>query len=90
MPQLSDFFGIIVRLNWKDVDQHNKPHVHAFYGEFEAAVSLDGELLAGEFPAKQLKQLRKWLAVFDVEVQEAWDKAVEGEQFLKIDGLGKK
>ena len=26
----------------RDTGQHNKPHVHAYYGEFEASIALDG------------------------------------------------
>ena len=28
-----------------DIGQHNKPHVHVYYGEHEAAIAIDGELL---------------------------------------------
>ena len=26
----------------RDTGQHNKPHVHAYYGEFEASIALGG------------------------------------------------
>jgi hypothetical protein len=87
MPRLTDFFGIKLRINWKDNDQHHLPHVHAYYGEYKADIALDGTLLAGDFPKKQLRLVRKWLAVFDEETQEAWDKAVEGIGFDELPGL---
>ena len=37
---------------FKDTKQHNKPHVHVYYGEHEAVVGIDGELLAGSLPHK--------------------------------------
>ena len=36
MPTISMFFGILIKMNWKDAGQHNSPHFHAFYGECEA------------------------------------------------------
>ena len=33
MPEISRFFGIIITMNFND---HNQPHLHAEYGEFEA------------------------------------------------------
>lgn len=55
MPELSRFAGIIVKMLYNDTVQHNKPHVHVFYGEYQASIGIDGELLAGSLPVKQLK-----------------------------------
>ena len=33
MPTISMFYGILIKMNWKDVGQHNQPHFHAFYGD---------------------------------------------------------
>lgn len=52
MPELSRFAGIIVYMLFMDTQQHNKPHVHVFYGEYEASIGVDGELLAGALPRK--------------------------------------
>jgi hypothetical protein len=38
------FYGIIIRLYLMDNKQHNLPHVHAKYAEFEASIDIvDGE-----------------------------------------------
>ena len=84
MPELSRFAGIIIKLLYNDTVQHNKPHVHVFYGEYEASVGVDGELLAGALPAKQLRIVVGWLALHEEEVYAAWNKAVRGEPFEKI------
>ncbi len=47
MPELSRFFNIIVRMQFNDVGQHHKPHVHVQYAEYHAVIALDGELLSG-------------------------------------------
>ncbi|MEG1104782.1 MAG: DUF4160 domain-containing protein [Oscillospiraceae bacterium] len=84
MPELSRFLGIVIKLLFDDNQQHNTPHIHATYGEYKASISLDGNLLAGSMPAKQFKLIVGWLVLHEGEVQEAWNKAVNGEQFNKI------
>ena len=49
------FAGMIIYLLFKDNRQYNGPHVHVYYGKYEVAVSIDGELLAGSLPQKQFK-----------------------------------
>lgn len=54
------------------------------YGEYQAVVSLEGELLAGSIPKKQFKILVGWLALREEVVYRAWNKAVKSEHFDKI------
>ena len=84
MPELSRFGGIIVKMLFNDTVQHNKPHVHVYYGEYEASIGIDGELLAGALPVKQLKMVVGWLAFHEEEAYAAWNKAVRGEAFDRI------
>ena len=39
MPELSRFYGIIIKMYFNDTQQHHKPHIHAFYGDYEAVVA---------------------------------------------------
>ncbi len=67
--------------------QHNKPNVHVFYGEYTASVAIDGELLAGALPVRQLKMVIGWLALHEDELYKAWNNAVQGIAFEKIKPL---
>lgn len=87
MPELSRFMGIVIKLLFKDDSQHNKPHIHVYYGDYEASIGIDGELLAGSIPLKQLRIVQGWLAIHEEEAYAAWNKAVRGEPFSKIDPL---
>ncbi len=87
MPELTRFAGIIVKLLYGDVGQHNKPHVHIYYGEYQATIAVDGELLAGALPVRQLRMVLGWLALHEEEVYGAWNKAVRGEPFERIKPL---
>ena len=87
MPELSRFYGIIIKMLYNDTVQHNKPHVHVYYGEYSASISIDGELLSGSLPYKQLKIVVGWLALHEEEAYAAWNNAVRGKQFNKIKPL---
>ncbi len=87
MPELSRFAGIVVYMLFNDTKHHNKPHVHVYYGEHAASVGVDGELLAGSLPRKQMKIVVGWLALHEEEVYAAWNRAVQGEHFDKIEAM---
>lgn len=87
VPAISMFFGIIVRMQSEKGGKHNKPHIHALYGEYEIVVALDGEILEGSFPGKQLKMLEGWMAIHEDELKANWKMLSEGEGFFKIDPL---
>lgn len=84
MPELCRFGGMVIVMLFNDIKQHNKPHVHVYYGEYEASIGLDGELLAGSLPSKQYKILVGWLLYNEEEVYKAWNLAIQGEHFNKI------
>lgn len=87
MPELSRFYGIIIKMYFNDTSQHHKPHIHAFYGDYEAVIAIDGQMLAGSMPTKQLKIINGWLAIYEEQVYEAWNHAVRNEHFEKINPL---
>ena len=55
MPELARFYKIIIRMQYSDIGQHNKPHFHAFHGEYEASIGIDGELFSRFFSCKRVK-----------------------------------
>lgn len=87
MPELCRFYGIIIKLIYRDDDKHHKPHVHVYYGEYEASVGLDGELIEGKLPIKVLKLVQAWIILHEDELYSAWNNAVKGIPFNKIKPL---
>ena len=87
MPELSRFYGMIIKLLYGDDVQHNKPYVHVYHAEYEASIGIDGELLAGSLPVKQLKLVQAWMILHEDELYQAWNKAVRNEPFGKIEPL---
>ena len=53
MPTISMFYGITIRMY--NTNEHNPPHFHALYQGHKAIVDLDGNLMQGEMPGKQMK-----------------------------------
>ena len=84
MSELCRFAGIVIYLMFFDTGKHNKPHVHVSYGEYEAVIAIDGELLAGSLPSRQMKIVTGWLAFNEEEAYKAWNLAVQGKHFEKI------
>jgi len=87
MPELSRFYGIVIKMYFKDTGQHNKPHFHAIYADHEASVGVDGEVLAGSLPVKQLKLVQAWAVIHEDQLYAAWNLAVAGATPDKIDPL---
>ena len=87
MPALSMFFGIIVRMQSECGGKHNKPYIHALYGDDEVVVGLDGEILDGSLPNKQMKLLLAWIAIHEEELQANWKLLSAGDGYFKIDPL---
>ena len=87
MPTISMFQGIIIRMFWRDTDRHKLPHFHAYYGEEEAVFSLDGELIAGDFPKRQAAYVKAWALMHEDDLKANWRLALNGEETYHIDPL---
>ena len=80
-------FGIIVRMQSEKGGRHNKPHIHAIYGNEEVVVGIDGEVLEGKLPNKQMKLLLAWMAIHEEELNANWKLLSHGDGYFKIDPL---
>ena len=87
MPTISLFYGILIKMNWKDIGQHSAPHFHAFYGENEAVFGLDGEIIAGSFPKRQSAFIKAWALLHEDDLAANWSLAVNGEETFRIEPL---
>ncbi len=87
MPTLSMFYGIIIRMQSEKGTVHHKPHIHCIYGDNEIVIALDGEILEGSFPSKQLKLIEAWMALHEDELMADWQLLYEGDNYFKIDPL---
>ena len=84
MPIIGVVYGIIITMNWND---HNPPHIHIRYAEHLASMGLDGELLAGTLPKKQLRIVQAWLEIHIDTVRANWELARAKETLIRIDTI---
>lgn len=87
MPEVSRFYGIIIYMYIKD---HNPPHFHARYNEFEAIISIENfGLLNGKLPSKALALVIEWASMHQTELKQNWHKLSESDLgvFNKIEPL---
>ena len=78
---------MIIKLIFLDNDKHHKPHIHVYYGEYEASIGIDGEMLSGSLPVKKYKLLQAWMILHEDELYKAWNNAVRGIPFDNIKPL---
>ena len=64
---------------------HNPPHFHAFYGDFEALIDIEkNELISGQLPPRVLGLVTEWAALHQEELMENWERARRQDSLLSI------
>jgi hypothetical protein len=87
MPTISMFYGIIVRM-YCSPGEHNPPHIHVYYQDDNAIVSIpDGEILSGEIPNRKLRLVQAWVELHSEELMANWKLVTNGELPFKVDPL---
>ena len=85
MPEISRFFGVVIRMYFLD---HDPPHFHASYAEFEAHVRIQPiGLLSGNLPPRALALVVEWAKLHQRELQENWRRLHSDESPMKIPPL---
>jgi len=73
MPEISRFFGIVIRMFY---DDHAPPHFHATYGSSRAIISVPELLvLKGSLPPRALGLVMEWAVVHREELIQDWTLA---------------
>lgn len=85
MVQISRFFGIIISMYYQD---HNPPHFHIKYNEFEALICIeDLRLLHGKLSPKALALVIERASIHQKELLANREKWLSEWIFDKIDPL---
>ncbi len=73
MPEVSRFYGIIIRFYYRD---HPPKHFHALYGEHEALIEVEtGAIYRGWLPQTAYELVDKWRLIHLRELREDWELA---------------
>ena len=88
MPELSRFFGIIIRMYVEVNAPHHQPHFHAYYQDEVAIYGLDPiELIAGSLPRRQARLVEAWAEMHQAELLADWDLLQSGQNPVPIEPL---
>ena len=85
MPEISRFFGIIIRMYFGD---HNPPHFHAIYQDFTSEYDINTLMvIRGELPTRAHALVLEWASLHREELIEDWKLASQMLEIKKIDPL---
>lgn len=85
MPQISVFFGIIIRMYY---DEHNPPHLHAEFQGNKAVLDFLGNVTKGDLRSRTaLRLVREWIDRHVAELNEDWELARSGRTLKEIEPL---
>ena len=85
MPEISRFLGILVLMHFRD---HNPPHFHVEYNEFEAALFIESiGVMEGWLPPRVLSLVVEWAGLHQAELLENWHSLRSTGHFDRIEPL---
>ncbi|MDE2735317.1 MAG: DUF4160 domain-containing protein [Gemmatimonadota bacterium] len=88
MPEISRFFGIIIRMYAEPHAPHHRPHLHAYYQEDVGVYAIDTiELIAGQLSRRQQRLVEAWMELHHEELLADWERLQSGQAPFKIDPL---
>jgi hypothetical protein len=77
MPELSRFFGIIIRMFFND---HQPAHFPAIYQDHEAHITIESlDVLRGDLPRRALALVLEWAVLHRKELRRDWQLAQSGQ-----------
>ena len=88
MPELSRFFGIIVRMFTEAGGQHHVAHFHAYWQDEVAVIRIElVDVIAGSLPTRQRRLVEAWAELHQRELLDDWDRLQQGQPPVPIEPL---
>ena len=88
MPEISRFYGIIIRIFAEAGAPHHTAHFHAYYQNHSAIFDIGTiEPIGGELPKKELRLVEAWAEMHQGELWENWERMQSGKPPYRISGL---
>jgi hypothetical protein len=82
------FYGIIIAMYYLDNKQHNLPHIHVKYQDYEAVFTIpEGNMIEGDLPNNKIKLVVAWIELHKDELMADWELAVSGQKIFSIEPL---
>jgi Domain of unknown function (DUF4160) len=88
MPEISRFFGIIIRMFVEASGPHHTSHFHAYYQDQVGIYSIERmERLAGSRPRRQERLVLAWAELHQEALLSNWPALQQGHPPVKIQPL---
>ena len=84
MPEISSFYGILIYMYF---NEHNPPHFHVKYGDYNAIITIEDGIVKGSLPRRALNLIYDWLDLHKEDLMENWRRLENSESALKIEPL---
>jgi hypothetical protein len=82
MPEISRFFGIVIKMFFED---HNPPHFHAEYGGDFALIDIRSlSVFAGHLPPRVLGLVIEWAILHQQDLIADWERAQTQQALQRI------
>ena len=65
-------------------NDHDPPHIHIEYQEYDATISIEDGIVNGEVPRRALKLVYEWLDLHRTELLANWELAQEHMPLNKV------
>ena len=85
MPIISVFFGILIRMFYRE---HEPAHFHAEHQAQQAKFDLDGKIIPGNIPSRTARRLiKQWASAHRRELEKNWNNMKAGRPLERIEPL---
>ena len=88
MPELSRFFGIVIRMYAEAGGPHHRPHFHAYYQDEVAVIGIDPiEPIDGNLSRRQTRLVVAGAELHEDELRANWERLLRGTPPTSLDPL---
>ncbi|MCU0915364.1 MAG: DUF4160 domain-containing protein [Planctomycetes bacterium] len=84
MPELCRFLGIVIYMLY---DDHDPPHFHAEYGDYQISLHIHSGVIEGRFPRRALNAVLEWYGLHKEDLLEDWNLAERHQPLNRIPPL---
>ena len=85
MPEISRFYGLLIRMYVERGERHHLPHFHALYQGKSAVYRIDtAEMIGGYLPLRQRRLVEAWVELHRDELLANWERLQHDELALRI------
>ena len=82
MPTISSFFGIAIRMYYRE---HTPPHFHAIYAGEEVEINISAlQVMTGRMSRRALGLVLDWAEIHQAELLENWRLAQQHEALNEV------